>query len=409
MSTVGGFDDPVVARWQRTGHRVRVAPLTAADAPALRRAIELSHARLAKWGPTGLDTVDALVDAQGWGVRTLLIHALDSVRVPGEHGIVGRVNLNHIVHGRLGSATFGYDAYDPYAGRGLMGEGLRLVVDVALDPSPDGLGLHRVEAGVQPANVRSAGLLRSVGFGYEGRSPRLVHLVAAGDPVERWRDHDRYAVTVEDWPALPYRAAPAPRHAVLVSGIPGSGKSTLAARLAAELGMPLLRKDAVKEAVADGLPTGTVLPGVWADSGDSGDSGVPLSRALGVGASEAIWRLLAESPVGGVVESWFWPHDRDRVIAGLNSAGFDPAAVLEVFCEVPIELAQRREADRRAAGLRHRVHREVSASEWTGVVAPAAHPLALGPVWRVDTSTPVPDAEVTRIALRVRAGTSGCA
>jgi predicted kinase len=36
---------------------------------------------------------------------------------------------------------------------------------------------------------------------------------------------------------------------VLVAGPPGSGKSTLARPLAAELGLPLLVKDAVKEAL----------------------------------------------------------------------------------------------------------------------------------------------------------------
>ena len=40
---------------------------------------------------------------------------------------------------------------------------------------------------------------------------------------------------------------------VLVAGWPGSGKSTLAAALAAELGLPLLAKDEIKEALMEGL------------------------------------------------------------------------------------------------------------------------------------------------------------
>jgi predicted kinase len=40
---------------------------------------------------------------------------------------------------------------------------------------------------------------------------------------------------------------------VLVVGWPASGKSTLAAALAAELDLPLLAKDEVKEALMDGL------------------------------------------------------------------------------------------------------------------------------------------------------------
>ena len=40
---------------------------------------------------------------------------------------------------------------------------------------------------------------------------------------------------------------------VLVAGPPGSGKTTVSAPLAAELGLPLLAKDAIKEALMDAL------------------------------------------------------------------------------------------------------------------------------------------------------------
>lgn len=40
---------------------------------------------------------------------------------------------------------------------------------------------------------------------------------------------------------------------VIVSGAPGAGKSTLAAPLAIALGLPLLAKDTIKEAVRDAL------------------------------------------------------------------------------------------------------------------------------------------------------------
>ena len=44
------------------------------------------------------------------------------------------------------------------------------------------------------------------------------------------------------------RCQPANGWFVLVAGWPGSAKSTLAAALAAELGLPLLAKDKIKEA-----------------------------------------------------------------------------------------------------------------------------------------------------------------
>jgi predicted kinase len=41
---------------------------------------------------------------------------------------------------------------------------------------------------------------------------------------------------------------------VIVSGPPGAGKSTLAIPLARRLGLPLLRKDHIKETLHDHLP-----------------------------------------------------------------------------------------------------------------------------------------------------------
>jgi ribosomal-protein-alanine N-acetyltransferase len=54
-------------------------------------------------------------------------------------------------------------------------------------------GLHRVEANVQPGNVRSARLVKGLGFRFEGRSPRDLNI--GGE----WRDHDHYAMTAEEW------------------------------------------------------------------------------------------------------------------------------------------------------------------------------------------------------------------
>ena len=52
----------------------------------------------------------------------------------------------------------------------------------------------------------------------------------------------------------PGRPRPAPAGCfVLVAGWPAAGKSTLARALAAELGLPLLAKDEIKEALMDGL------------------------------------------------------------------------------------------------------------------------------------------------------------
>jgi ribosomal-protein-alanine N-acetyltransferase len=104
--------------------------------------------------------------------------------------LAGVVNLTSMIRGPFQSCFLGYFALTPFQGRGYMKAGLPLVVDLAFGQH----GLHRVEATVQPGNVRSARLLQRLGFRLEGHSPR--YLLIAGE----WRDHDHYAMTVEEWP-----------------------------------------------------------------------------------------------------------------------------------------------------------------------------------------------------------------
>lgn len=165
---------------------VTVRPLCAADRAAFvaaaRRSVDLHRPWVTvATDETGFDADLARYDADDRRIAHL-IWAGDE--------LVGRVNLNEITRGALLSAYCGYYAFAPLAGRGLFRQGFAQVIDLAFGE----LGLHRLEANVQPDNVRSLRLAESLGFQREGYSPRYLFLDG------EWRDHVRTALLSEDWP-----------------------------------------------------------------------------------------------------------------------------------------------------------------------------------------------------------------
>ena len=102
--------------------------------------------------------------------------------------ITGVFTISQIVRGAFQSAYLGYYAHERYAGQRLMREALEQVLDHAFGP----LGLHRIEANIQPGNAPSIALARGAGFRLEGFSPR--YLLIGG----QWRDHERYAITADE-------------------------------------------------------------------------------------------------------------------------------------------------------------------------------------------------------------------
>ncbi len=176
----------------------------------------MSATRLSTFAVPDPHNLGLVIDSQSPVYRSFMVWARDPA---GSHGLVGRINIANVVRGAFRSATVGYDAYDPYAGHGLFVEGLRLVIDIAFTDEPQGMGLHRLEANIQPANTRSAGLVRSLGLVHEGFSRGFLHLPGA-DGRRDWRDHDRYAILATDWPAAPYRHQPPRRLAAIVHGSP---------------------------------------------------------------------------------------------------------------------------------------------------------------------------------------------
>jgi ribosomal-protein-alanine N-acetyltransferase len=103
--------------------------------------------------------------------------------------IAGVYNISQIFYGHLCSAYLGYYAFAPFGGRGYMREGLQLVLRHAFGP----LGLHRLEANIQPENAPSIALVAGAGFHLEGLSHRYLKIAG------RWRDHERWAILAEEF------------------------------------------------------------------------------------------------------------------------------------------------------------------------------------------------------------------
>jgi ribosomal-protein-alanine N-acetyltransferase len=111
------------------------------------------------------------------------------VRVNENRAIVGLFNLSQIFMGGFRSAYLGYYAGAPFAGQGYMSVGLQLVMRDAFKR----LKLHRIEANIQPNNVSSIALVTRAGFSREGYSRRYLKIGGL------WRDHERWAILLEDW------------------------------------------------------------------------------------------------------------------------------------------------------------------------------------------------------------------
>lgn len=103
--------------------------------------------------------------------------------------LVGVFNISEIVRGAFQSAYLGFYASSMFCGKGLMKQGLQLLLKEAFTT----LKLHRLEANIQPGNSASSALVKKNGFRKEGFSLRYLQINGL------WCDHERFAITIEDW------------------------------------------------------------------------------------------------------------------------------------------------------------------------------------------------------------------
>jgi predicted kinase len=163
---------------------------------------------------------------------------------------------------------------------------------------------------------------------------------------------------------------------VVVSGPAASGKTTLARAIAPELGLPLITKDTIKEALLGVL----VVPDV------------ETSRLVGRASVAALLAVAAET--GGAVLESVW--HRSRSLPDLRRL---PGNLVEVFCRCDPQIAASRYVLR--AGSRAAGHFDVERTAedlWNDEVA---QPVAGGwPVIEIGTNDPV---EITPLIARILA------
>ena len=178
----------------RAGPRVYLRRPKPSDAPAVTAAVASSARLHGKWVQApGTATRYAAYLRRFAGRKSRLATKASHVGLLAcrcdDDAPVGVFNFSDIVRGSFQSAYLGYYALAPHAARGYMSEGFALALTFAFRS----LELHRIEVNVQPGNARSIALVRRAGLTREGFSRRYIKIAG------RWRDHERWAMLVEDW------------------------------------------------------------------------------------------------------------------------------------------------------------------------------------------------------------------
>jgi ribosomal-protein-alanine N-acetyltransferase len=167
--------------------RVGLRPLEAGDRQAFLVATQESVTLHGKWIQPPRDEASFEALLEKYSQPNSIAWVVTEIQT---FEMVGLVHLSQLIFGPFQNAFLSYWVSQKFAGRGYMQEALLLAIHLSFGE----LGLHRLEANIQPENTASIRLVKRSGFVKEGFSEKYLQILG------EWRDHERWAIHAEIWP-----------------------------------------------------------------------------------------------------------------------------------------------------------------------------------------------------------------
>jgi ribosomal-protein-alanine N-acetyltransferase len=176
--------------------RLVLRPLGASDRDEFVRMHHASHAFFEPWSPApgASQTMDDIFQRQLQRSTDGLASGREIRLCAFLHdgNLAGMFNLNEIVRGAFQNAYAGWKVSVEHTRQGIGTEAVNAILAMAYSEPPEGLGLHRVQANILPANTASIRLAEKTGFRREGIAKRYLKIAG------RWQDHLMFAKLAEE-------------------------------------------------------------------------------------------------------------------------------------------------------------------------------------------------------------------
>ena len=186
---------------------VVLRPLRISDTRSRRKIREANRSWLDRWAERKSDeaTQPSVLKRFASVIRRTILQPyadavfsrLEALRGSAAHWVIwydgrfaGQISVFRIERGTLQSAEVGYWVDERLAGRGIAPTALAIATDHCFQA----VGLHRLEANIQPDNVASRRVVDKLGFRDEGTRVGYIRISGA------WQDHICYAITADEVP-----------------------------------------------------------------------------------------------------------------------------------------------------------------------------------------------------------------